>query len=148
MKKFPKIHQVVANVRESRRVECGYYYYCDNEKDAQEIKEKLEKGEIVPPDDVMDFEVIDVCDEEVTDVEASVVEDMAYYPFVRTENGYVTDFYEELGERGILEILRREWEGMSDEEKELQPWDEVEEELSLAYFNKYGDKIVYQAIKG
>ena len=103
--------------------------------------------------DFDDVEDIEVLQSEVIDaypVSASKVfqkEIMNYYPFLKTENGEVVEWWGEIGEKRILEILREVWEGVEEADHDKEPWDEVENDLMFSYFDKYGNKVVYQAVK-
>jgi hypothetical protein len=69
------------------------------------------------------------------------------YLYVETENGKVEFTREFETEEEAIEHLKAQYDYLNDEEKELQPWDEVEIDLMFEYWNKYGDKIVCQIME-
>jgi len=148
-----KIYQTSVKVREHRVEDCFYSWYFNSEEQAREMVEKIKKG-VVPledlnADDIEDVEIVESEVESVftdeVEVQEIVIEDE--YPFVVTENGVVTEYHTQVRKSAIVEKLKEVYSYLDKEEKEMVDWEEVEDDLLIETFNKYGDRIVYQAIK-
>ena len=147
-----KRYEFSIKVRENRVEDCFYSWYFNSEEQAKEMVEKIKKGmplEEFDPDNIEDVEIIEsninmVFTDEM-DVQEIVVE--KEYPFVVTENGVVTEYVPSMRLSLILERLKGVYNGLDEDEKEFTGWDEVEDDLLIETFDRYGDRVVYQAIK-
>jgi len=147
-----KRYEFSIKVRENRVEDCFYSWYFNSEEQAKEMVEKIKKGmplEEFDPDDIEDVEIvesnIDMIFTDEMNVQEMVVEDK--YPFVVTENGVVIEYVPSMRLSLILERLKEVYEYLDEEEKEMVDWEEVEDDLLIETFDRYGDRVVYQAIK-
>jgi len=148
-----KIYQTSVKVREHRVEDCFYSWYFNSEEQAKEMVEKIKKG-VVPLEDLNanDIEDVEVVESEVElvftdemDVQEIVIEEE--YPFVVTENGVVTEYVPSMRLSLILERLKEIYDSLDEELKELSNWEDIRKGLFIKTFDRYGDRVVYQAIK-
>jgi len=153
-KKYKDYYELRVKAIEKRLVSVYYTFECDTLKDAEHILSLIKKSpetidqlgyDETIDDEIIEYEVVDSYPRKESYVARK--EYMNYYPFLKTENGIVVEQWGELSEKEILKILREYWEQLDDEEKDIQPWEDVKEDLVLEYFDEYGAKIVLQALK-
>ncbi len=152
MKKIKGEYVLIIPVIEKRLVECDYSFTSENIEDVKRVLENVKKNPL-EIDEYSGFEV-----EDVEILKSSAVEvypekaDIFYNEsgkqmwFIKTVNGVVDEMYK-ASEKYILEQLKEYYDGMSEEEKELIAWDEVEEDMELTFYNKYGELVVAQGVE-